>query len=294
MSHIGCSYGAIPSGSSGSALMMTADGRTIQKPVAPPRVYGGLGRTPYRPGRAGITTPDRINSGNGGRGGGGGGYTGGLGGGGMMTSNTTNSSTGPRTQPRQPNGRPLIPMNQVGTQGGGMGMDGPVRRPRKVVPKFPKIRGIVPLIKQIGIPTLFDTHKGGIAVWSRDTLRKRGYKFLNRVEIIDESIPSMQPVKHFSNIYIWVKIPMTDTMVNNVLRMSSDFYYDTGKETLIVRSGDLDSAVAQAALVTLYSKGKFSYYTIVNNDMLQTYYLDANKKKTRKIMYTVLDGHRVK
>ena len=47
------------------------------------------------------------------------------------------------------------------------------------------IRGINPLIKQLGQPDVTDTEKGGIAIWARDTLEKRGYKFLHRVEIID-------------------------------------------------------------------------------------------------------------
>jgi hypothetical protein len=152
------------------------------------------------------------------------------------------------------------------------------------------IRGINPLIKQLGQPDVTDKEKGGIAIWARDTLQKRGYKFLHRVEIIDEAIPSLKPVKHFSNIYIWVKIPLNQTQEHNVLSLSSDFYYDQGKDLLIVRSDSLDTAVAQASLIALYSSGRLTYYDIVSSNMHFTYYHGVNRKKTRKTLYTILNN----
>jgi hypothetical protein len=152
------------------------------------------------------------------------------------------------------------------------------------------IRGIKQLMSAIGYPDITDSYKGGIAIWSSSTLKSRGYKFLHRVEIIDESVPSLKPVKHFSNIYIWVKIELNDNMIGNVESLSSDMYYDKGKGLLIVRSDRLDTAVAQAALIALYSKNKLSFYDIVNNEMHYTYYMDASKSKVKKALYTVLNN----
>lgn len=153
------------------------------------------------------------------------------------------------------------------------------------------IRGINKLVKSIGYPDITDSERGGIAIWNSLTLRKRGYKFLHRVEIIDESVPSMYPVKHFSNVYIWVKVTLSETMINNVNQMSTDIFYDRGKDLLIVRSSTLDTAVAQAALIALYSRGKVSYYDIIGNNMLQTYYFNVSKPKARKTVYTILNNH---
>ena len=152
------------------------------------------------------------------------------------------------------------------------------------------IRGIENLIKQIGYPDVTDKNKGGIAIWARDTLSKRGYKFLHRVEIIEESIPSMSPVKHFSNIYIWTKIRLNSTQENNIIGLSSDFYYDQGKDLLVIRSDCLDTAVAQASLVGLYSKGKLSFYDIINGSLHKTYYYGVSRKKTKKTLYTILNN----
>lgn len=157
-------------------------------------------------------------------------------------------------------------------------------------PQLPPISGLAGLIRLIGYPDITDTAKGGIAIWSRTTLYARGYKFLHRVEIIDESVPSYHPVKHFSNVYIWVNIPLSDAMIDNVNQMSTDIFYDRGKELLIVRSESLDTAVAQASLVGLYSKGKVSYYDIMCNDMLERYYTSISKPKVRKALYTLLNN----
>jgi len=157
-------------------------------------------------------------------------------------------------------------------------------------PKPLKIRGIQVLMKYVGYPDITDRAKGGIAIWASNTLRKRGYKFLHRVEIIDESVPSLYPIKHFSNVYIWTHVNLTETMICNVNQMSTDIFYDRGKELLIVRSDSLDTAVAQAALVGLYSQGKVSYYDITNNSMLENYYRGISKSKTRKALYTVLNN----
>lgn len=162
--------------------------------------------------------------------------------------------------------------------------------PAPSAPKPLKIRGVQALMKYIGYPDITDRAKGGIAIWASNTLRKRGYKFLHRVEIIDESVPSLYPIKHFSNVYIWVHINLTETMICNVNQMSTDIFYDRGKELLIVRSDSIDTAVAQAALVGLYSQGKVSYYDITNNSMLENYYCGISKSKTRKALYTVLNN----
>jgi len=157
-------------------------------------------------------------------------------------------------------------------------------------PTYLNIRNIHPLMYLIGYPDITDAYKGGIAIWSSNTLQQRGYKFLHRVEIIDESVPSLQPVRHFSNVYIWVKLRLTSGMIDNIVKISTDFYYDKGKELLVVRSDSLDTAVAQAALIGLYSQGKVSYYEIIGNNLLETYYRNAHKPKSKKVLYTALNN----
>ena len=101
------------------------------------------------------------------------------------------------------------------------------------------------------------------------------------------------PVKHFSNVYIWVHLKPTQEQLNNILGLSKDFYYDRKKELLVVRSACLDTAIAQATLMSLYATGKISFYDLVNNDMLTNYYVGILPgkpacRKVRKALYRIL------
>lgn len=159
---------------------------------------------------------------------------------------------------------------------------------------LPNIRNMTELVRLMGPPSVIDKKNGGIAIWSADALQKSGYGFLRRLEIIDESVPSTIPVKHFSNVYIWVHVKPSMEQLNNILSLSKDFFYDRKKELLIVRSDCLDTAVAQAALILLYTKGKITFYNLVSNDMLTNYYTGIlpgrpRCRKVKKALYTILN-----
>ena len=170
----------------------------------------------------------------------------------------------------------------------------PVGRPEgREKPVLPNIRNMKELHSLFGEPDATDKDRGGIAIWSAASLKKAGYGFLHRVEIIDESVPSLLPVKHFSNVYIWVHLKPTQEQLNNILGLSKDFYYDRKKELLVVRSACLDTAIAQATLMSLYTTGKVSFYDLVNNDMLTNYYVGILPgkpacRKVRKALYRIL------
>jgi len=133
------------------------------------------------------------------------------------------------------------------------------------------------VIKQLGPPSLTDPTHGGIALWSRGTLRKKGYRDLVRVEVIDEQVPVTVPVPHVSNLYVWVKIPMTNDQMDKILDLSPNFLYDQKKHLLIVRSKCLNTAIALAALVKLYAYGKLSIYQINNYQLMKKYFMAAKK-----------------
>jgi hypothetical protein len=159
---------------------------------------------------------------------------------------------------------------------------------------MPNIRNMKELRMLIGPPDVIDKKNGGIAIWSAITLKKAGYGFLRRLEIIDESVPSVTPVKHFSNVYIWVHIKATTDQLNNILSLSKDFFYDRKKELLIVRSACIDTAVAQASLILLYTKCKVTFYDLVSNDLLTNYYTGVlpgrpGCRKVKKALYTILN-----
>lgn len=170
-------------------------------------------------------------------------------------------------------------------------LQAPVQTPPQAPPSTEtgNIRGISKLISMIGTPDISDTYRGGISIWSAPTLRSRGYPFLQRVEILDETIRSDVPVAHYSNVYIWVPIVLNNEQLSKILLLSRDFYYDRKKQLLIVRSSNLDTAVAQATVILLYSKGTHSFYNIVSRDLLKVYYYAMKNNRQRRAIYTILN-----
>jgi hypothetical protein len=193
-------------------------------------------------------------------------------------------STQNLSPPHRPSTQNLSPPHRPSTQN----LSPPHRPSTSSTPDI-DIRGSQDLIAKIGYPDIIDGRRGGIAIWSGDTLKKRGYGFLHRVEILDEAVASASPVKHFSNIYIWVPMTVTLEMLNNIHSLSKDYYYDRKKELMIIRSDTLDTCVAQAALIMLYANNKLSFYNIVNNNLAAVYYESTKKPKTLKAMYTIVN-----
>ena len=140
----------------------------------------------------------------------------------------------------------------------------------------------------IGQPDLVDPIGGGIAIWGHSKLARTKYKFLQRVEIIDENIPCIFPVHHVSNTYIWVRMDMSRYHINNVLALSPNFMYDRIKNTLIVRSSGLQKAIALATIVKLYTTGKLSMNQIVEYQLCKKYFISAKQPKIARSFRYIL------
>ena len=166
------------------------------------------------------------------------------------------------------------------------------RRRRKRVNPIDKVRhikGFEPLMAQLGAPDVTDVKFGGIAIWARSTLKERSYSFLKRVEIIDEAVEVSTPVRHTSNIYIWVSMKPTNEQLLKILNLSKNFYYDQKKQLMIIRSSSLDTAVAQAAVLLMYVHGKFTYYKVVNHELLKVFFKKVRERRCRRAMYTIVN-----
>ena len=72
---------------------------------------------------------------------------------------------------------------------------------------------------------------------------------------------------------------MSNCQMDRVLDLSDNFLYDQYKKLFIVRSKCLNTAIAMAALIKHYAKGKVSMYQINNHNLLKTYFMTAHKSK---------------
>ena len=140
----------------------------------------------------------------------------------------------------------------------------------------------------IGQPDLLDPVGGGIAIWGHSKLARTRYKFLQRVEIIDEHIPCIFPVPHISNTYIWIRMDMSRYQISKVLELSQNFMYDHKKKTLIVRSSGLQRAIALAAIEKIYSTGKISMNQITGYQLCKKYFVSAKQPKIARSFRSVL------
>ncbi len=141
------------------------------------------------------------------------------------------------------------------------------------------MQDIYKTILTLGYPSLYDTTNGGIAIWNRLDLKRTKFKFLKRVEVINENLVSHNPVNHISNTYIWVYLPLSSNQINQVLSLSNNFMYDRLKDVLIVRSSNVHRCIALASLIKLYSQGEVSMNKIYSKDLCKKYFIKAKQKR---------------
>jgi len=136
----------------------------------------------------------------------------------------------------------------------------------------------------LGAPSVSDTTSGGIAIWNSTALSAIGYPYLKRVDVIDEKVATPVPIPHSGNTYIWIKMPMTQYQIKEVLGLSPNFMYDQQKKLLVIRSKCLNCCISLAALICMYSNGKVGMYQIYNYSLLKKYFVagTTNKKQLKK------------
>ena len=128
------------------------------------------------------------------------------------------------------------------------------------------IKNLHKTISLIGYPDLQDSI-GGIAIWGHNALKYGKYKFVRRVEMIGEQVPGSFPMSHVSNMYVWIRIPLTQSQISRIIPLSSNFLYDKGKKMLIIRSCSIDRAIALATVIKLYAIGKLTLNQIMTHDL---------------------------
>jgi len=131
--------------------------------------------------------------------------------------------------------------------------------------------------KFLGGPDLLDDTRGGMAVWKEHTLKERGFGYLKRVVIMDEHVPTVSPYPHAGNLYTYVKIVIPQRRVAEILSMDKNLTYDPEKRWLRLRGTNLQTNIAQTALITLLIKDKVSKWQIDNYNLQRKYVAFVNK-----------------
>lgn len=135
------------------------------------------------------------------------------------------------------------------------------------------------LISQIGYPDLVAPVRGGIAIWSHSTMRKNGYPFIRRLEVLDETIKMNYPERHNGNVYAWITMDIQPEKLEKILSINLHLMYDKKKKLLILRSFNLNSIIVLSKLIQMYNNNKISFYEIQENDLVKKYYQASTDSK---------------
>jgi hypothetical protein len=126
------------------------------------------------------------------------------------------------------------------------------------------------LVVELGEPNTIDRRAGGLAIWHKSSLGKHPvYRIFSRIEIVDEQCFNKFPVEHIGFLYTYFKCGIPLSILNNVLSISGDIFYDIKKKTLIVRGMSLGYNMALCALIVKYVNGDVSWYQITEEDLVR-------------------------
>jgi hypothetical protein len=111
------------------------------------------------------------------------------------------------------------------------------------------------LVKRYGSPDVIDKNPGGVAVWKRETLKKRGAPWF-RIEIRDQQIPHMKPAPHWDFLYLWYPLHVPEDKLMQVLGISKSITYDPLMQMIRARCHFMGANIATLWLVKKVVRGE--------------------------------------
>lgn len=124
------------------------------------------------------------------------------------------------------------------------------------------------LVQEFGEPTLVNPQPGGMAVWQHPGTTNPNYRFLHRMDLVDEQRYNSFPYPHIGFLYTYVSIKIPIDRLSRVLSLSGDVMYDPVKSLLIVRGMSLNYNLSLTALVVEYINNDISWYQLINQDLI--------------------------
>ncbi len=118
------------------------------------------------------------------------------------------------------------------------------------------------LISRYGPPDVVDKGPGGVAIWKKETLMKKGVIW-NRIELRDELVPHNDPAPHQDFLYAWYKvpaqyIPVPPSTVCQLLKLSESLTYDPLKHLIRARCHFMGANIVTIWLAMEIIQGRLS------------------------------------
>ena len=102
---------------------------------------------------------------------------------------------------------------------------------------YQSVKCLNDLIIELGKPTIINNKSGGLAIWTRQTLKKKNYCW-TRVEVHDKT--------NMNNnlIYVWINKNISNKNVKDILALSNMIKYNSVKQQLCVKSNSMGTIKA--------------------------------------------------
>lgn len=128
------------------------------------------------------------------------------------------------------------------------------------------------VMRRYGAPSAVDPTAGGIAIWKKDKLMNTPF---DRIEVKDESIVQLFPMRHNAYVYVYVNYDVMPSKYVEVTSLSGSIVYDPMKKLLRSRCGTLESCVGVLALATQIGEGHISLNYAQANELIPQYILGS-------------------
>lgn len=141
------------------------------------------------------------------------------------------------------------------------------------------------VMRRYGMPSSVDPTAGGIAIWKKDKLMNTPF---DRLEVKDESIPHLYPMRHNDFVYTFVNYDVSPSKFIEVTSLSGSIVYDPLKKLLRARCGTLEANVATLALATQIGEGHISLNYAQANELYPQYILGAQDPEQYNRLHDLL------
>lgn len=144
---------------------------------------------------------------------------------------------------------------------------------------------VAKVMNKYGPPSAVDPQVGGMAIWKKNKLLNTPYE---RIEIVDEAVPSCKPVKHSGFVNVYINLAVAPSRFLEVTSVSGNLVYDPMKKLLKARSGTIEGCIALLALASQVAEAHMSLNYVQANDLVTQWVLSTNNPDKVSRMFDLL------
>lgn len=154
--------------------------------------------------------------------------------------------------------------------------------------KINPVERFTDVVKIYGMPKVLNKSKGGIAIWTKDQMKKKKSCY-DEIYLKDESIPHGKPKPHADFLYTVVTYPVPPNKLMDVLGISQSIMYDQLKKQIIARCHFLGANASTIVLAMRIADGELTLKQLKKRNIYKKFIMatvpgtDTYNKKNEKM-----------